>query len=461
MFQSNKIKKLIFRSNLYDSLIFSQALIEDINNSDYYNLDITDIESALIDKIFSLVKNDLPRKYSTSKDTLFIISQGYITGGHTRLMENLSQMMPNKCPLLITRTTEDHVINRLERYFSTITKCFNNKDDLVYIQKLSNEIQAYEKVILNTHPDDIHTIIACALAKKINSSMKIYFVNHADHLASFGVTVADVWFEISLCGQQLDKDRGFSINTKKSFLGIPINKQKNQFFQPVSYNYNPQGTSFLTAAAAYKYNINENNSIEPLARRILSLNCANQISFIGSGIETNPILLPLKNTYSERLHFISSLPYDEYLLLTQNTDFYIDSYPITGGTAFVEQFINGKPCIGLRSNFYGYTPLDLIKRDTVDEVIELLTQKPPTQGFISDLQSKIFEVHGFENVKYRFLTTLYENVFFQNPMVEYIPQKPVNKSKKLHISKGTRKKGLALDKKMLIKLLTLKAFGKK
>ncbi len=275
------IKNLIFETSINNSLKLSQALIKDINNSDYYKVNITDIELALIDKVSSSIKDDLHKEYLATKDTLFVISEGYATGGHTRLMEHLSRILPVSCPLLITRPTDSEVVGQFTQYFSTIINCFNDGDELTYIQQIACNMQAYKKVILNTHPDDIHTVIACALAKKLNSSLQIYFVNHADHLASYGVTVTDVWFEISLYGQQLDKDRGMSTDTKTSFLGIPIDKKDDQFFQSISYNYNPQGTSFLTAATAYKYDTINNDSIEPLARRILSLNTSSISSVVG------------------------------------------------------------------------------------------------------------------------------------------------------------------------------------
>lgn len=454
------IKNLIFKTSISNSLKLSQALIKDINNSDYYKVNITDIELALIDKVSSSMKDNLHKECLVTKDILFVISEGYATGGHTRLMEHLSRMLSVSCPLLITRPTDSAVVGKFTQYFSTIINCFNNGDELTYIQQIACNMQAYKKVILNTHPDDIHTVIACALAKKLNSSLQIYFVNHADHLASYGVTVTDVWFEISLYGQQLDKDRGLSLNTKTSFLGIPINREEKEFFQPISYNYNSQGFSFLTAATAYKYDTINGDSIEPLARRILSLNNYNQMTFVGLKIDINPIFLSLKEEYPERLHFFSSLPHHDYLFLTQSADFYIDSYPLPGGTAFVEQFISGKPCIGLHTSFYGYTPLEMIKRTTVDEVVELLIQNTPTENFIKDLQLKVYEVHGLKKVGNRFLGTLYNDVCYDNPMASYIQQTPVKKSDQLSISSATIKKTFAIDKKVFFKLLASKVFVK-
>lgn len=450
------LKNLIFSTDIYHGLALSKSFIKDINTGDYYDINVTDIETALIDKVQPLIEDSIDTENPASKDTLFVISKGYVTGGHTRLMENLGLMLPKACALLITRQTDDEVVTKFYEYFDTVIKCFNNDDGLNHIKQIAHIIQSYSKVVLNTHPDDIHTIIACALAKKFNKRLQVYFVNHADHLASYGVTVADVWFEISLCGQQLDKDRGFSDTLKTSFLGIPINKEKSQFFTPVDYHYNPQGMKFLTAASAHKYYPIDGDSIVPLIQQLLSLNNNNQMTLIGSKIQTNPIFLNLKKRYQRRLQFYSSLPHHEYMSLTQNTDFYVDSYPMPGGTAFVEQFIAGKPCIGLCTNFYGYTPLDLIKTNSVDELVALLIDKPPTEKFVNDLQAKIFEVHGFERVKERFLAALYKDCYFNNPMAQYMLQTPVIKNQQLYISSATIKKIFAINKTVFFKLLSKK-----
>lgn len=455
------IKSLIFSCDIYKGLALSQLLIKDINNSGCNSINITDVETVLTNKTFALLEIFFITEHSTfhrpnTDDVLFVISEGYTTGGHTRLMENLSLMLSGNASLLVTRPTNEQVTDKFDQYFSHITTCFNKNDALIHIQQLASHMQGYKKIILNTHPDDIHTIIACALVKHTNPHLKIYFVNHADHLASYGVTVADTWFELSLYGQQLDKTRGLLPHTRISFLGIPIKKDRNEFFRPIYYNYHEEGTQFLTAATAHKYDSVNGKSIEPLIKRILCLHKHNQITLVGSKIDNNPIFLSLKKQYPKRLRFFSSLPHDEYLSLTQNTDFYIDSHPMPGGTAFVEQFINGKPCIGLRTHFYGYTPLELIKRDTIDEVIELLTHSPPTSDFIHSIQEKIFEVHGFENVKHRFLSALYEDIYAKNPMSQYIQKSFIQKNNHWTVSSATLKKILIIDKKLFFKLLLLK-----
>lgn len=420
MKEIEEIKNLIFNSDIHQSIELAASFIRDINASDYYDINVTDIERALIKKVNETNSMFVEVEFEVKAydSALFVISEGYATGGHTRLMENLSQMIPSKPTVLITRPTEQSVITRFENYFEQIITCFKDKnnDDINYINSLAKEIVKHDKVILNTHPDDLHTVIACGIAKRLNKELRVYFVNHADHIASYGVTVSDVWYEISLSGQQLDKFRGILPETQISFLGIPINKPKSSFFKKVNYKYNSNGNRFLTAASSNKYELEDDKTMTPLLDKILTMNSNNQVSIISSGIEFNPIFQKLKKKYSDRVRFYSSLPYDDYIKLSKDTDFYIDSYPMPGGTAFVEQFLNGKPCIGLQTKFYGYTPLDLVKQNTIDEALELLTI-PPSDSFLNELNSKVFEVHGFEKVEERFLSNLYDDALFKNPVV--------------------------------------------
>ena len=39
-------------------------------------------------------------------------------------------------------------------------------------------------------------------------------------------------------------------------------------------------------------------------------------------------------------------------------DVYVDSFPITGGTAFPEALLNGKLVAALKNPFQGYSPVD-------------------------------------------------------------------------------------------------------
>ncbi|HDA4184306.1 TPA: glycosyl transferase, partial [Salmonella enterica subsp. enterica serovar Cotham] len=136
-------------------------------------------------------------KIVRSKKNVFVITIGYLSGGHTRLMENLASMLNNECDLIITGNVELEVKNRLNNYFNEIFEIATyEKNDLNEIYKLSDLLSNYFNIILNIHPDDIQSVIAAGLAKK-NANSCIHFINHADHVFSFGATVADIWYQIS------------------------------------------------------------------------------------------------------------------------------------------------------------------------------------------------------------------------------------------------------------------------
>lgn len=445
-------RNLIFSSTVDKGLDLATHFIRDINTSGSFYLNMRDIEEDLITKFLSLNNIDFKHENLIKNQPLFLISQGYSTGGHTRLMENLSIMVPDKTTLLITRPTQINVLKKFEECFEKIIICLKEDNNIGYVLKIAKEILKYEKVVLNTHPDDIFAIVACGVAKRLNSKLKFYFVNHADHLATYGVAVADVWYGISLYGQTLDKARGLSFETQTCFLGIPIHKPKKLFFKNIEYRYSENRNKFLTAAAGHKYNPIQGNSIIPLLERLLIINPRNEIVVIGSGVSSNSLFIELKLKYPSRLSFHASLAHDKYILLTSDCDFYIDSFPLPGGTAFVEQFIHGKPCIGLTTKFFGYTPLEMLKENSIDRVIYSLEQ-PPSSELITKIQSKIFEVHGFEKVKERFISSLYEGLSFENPMLDCIEKKSILKGHNFEISRNSLMYIYNLDKAVFLKLI--------
>ncbi|EHL8476049.1 glycosyl transferase, partial [Salmonella enterica] len=85
------------------------------NNIGIYSLN--DVENNIINEVS---KKYCPSKIVRSKKNVFVITIGYLSGGHTRLMENLASMLNNECDLIITGNVELEVKNRLNNYFNEI-----------------------------------------------------------------------------------------------------------------------------------------------------------------------------------------------------------------------------------------------------------------------------------------------------------------------------------------------------
>lgn len=76
------------------------------------------IEKALVKKLLTLDKMYFEYKAnvntSINNSVLFLLSQGYSVGGHTRLMENLSAMLAVQPSLLIARETQANIVDKLK-----------------------------------------------------------------------------------------------------------------------------------------------------------------------------------------------------------------------------------------------------------------------------------------------------------------------------------------------------------
>lgn len=342
-----------------------------------------------------------------SDNELFIITEPFLTGGHTRLMEKLSQYCINKPDLLVTRTSSEDVVVRLESYFKVLTRIYLNENDyLSHVNCLIKKIQNYNKVILNIHPDDINTVIACYIAKKINKKLKVYFVNHADHAFVYGQTISDIWFEISEFGRRIDTLRG--VEVRKSFLGIPLDISEQAGDIHLQMTGIKDGDLLVTAGAGSKFKPVKYATIKSIIHPLLDEYQQSKVCVIGVKIYKDYWWWATKLKYKDRIIFCSALPYDEYISLTSQAKGYIDSHPLPGGSAFAEQFLKGKFCIGLQGPIQGYTPIEKLKVGQFTEFI------PCSSDEFNKINNMALEVHANYKVKERFLLTLEEDVLSSN-----------------------------------------------
>lgn len=418
-----KVRESVFKLNIDEAIDVAFFLGETLFYNQLDFPDVNDIETYFIKNILKIKYSSYLLEDITQANTdknLFVITESYMAGGHTRLMENLSLMLDGDKDLLITRESDKDSVQRLEDFFNNTTLCARARKERStdYIYRIVDEIIKYDRVFLNTQPEDIFTVIACGVAKKLKGNLKVFFVNHTDHTFTYGASVADIWFGISVYGAGLDKLRG--VKGRYSFLGVVVNKPDTDFFKPVIYPKGNEVSKFITAASAHKFKPYKNESIKELLANILRLDNNKEVNVIGVDLIKNPWWWTFRFLYSKQIKFYNSLPYNEYLKVTQSADYYIDSHPGPGGTAFVEQFLQGVPCIGLKSPIAGYTPLEQIKKNSVEDVL-LMLEHPPCTKYINNIQKNVFQVHAFSQVKNRFIDCVNNNVLYENPMLGYTP----------------------------------------
>ncbi|MGY4108427.1 hypothetical protein [Aeromonas encheleia] len=378
---------------------------------------LNDVESFLVDefaKLLSICLNFKKLDNNQPEKILFIATELYNIGGHTRLMERLATFLESKPDLLITKKPTDDILQREKIFFSDIYHGFEcNVSVVETVSSILKEILNYDLLVLNIHPEDIYAVVACGLAKKINKNLKIHFVNHADHTFSYGSSISDVWYEISEYGIAIDSMRG--LKAQKCFLGIPIDISKNINEEKFTFK---NGDLILTAASAFKYKPNNAHSIMPLVGALLDEYNKSKLQVIGVNLITNYWWWQLKLKYRGRLKISSTLPYDDYLKTTSEAKLYIDSHPFPGGTAFAEQFLQGRLCSGLISFYQGYSPAEMLKAENEHEVISFINN-----SYFYDFNSvydATIATHDIKNVKARFISAIEGNCYSHNVLSNHV-----------------------------------------
>lgn len=340
---------------------------------------------------------------------IHIISTPYRTGGHTRLLERLLEFIPERSDVLITRPYDD-----------TFSALKHSCADNVYyspagfsIYDIKKIVDKYPVVFLHIHPDDIAAASAVCLSRRCNNK-KVIFINHADHVFSFGLSSADVIAEVSAFGMELSsRYRG----RNSYYLGIPLDVNEFNKINLVK----KQEYILLSAGNSMKYRPFKNISFPNLADKILQ-----EISYITIYIigpeKNDPWWSLVEKKFPDRLKIIKSLPYHEYIQLVKQVDLYIDSLPMSGGTALPEMRSLGVPVTGVLTGATGYTPLDGTKFKSINEMIgQIRIYLETGEGEIfyrnnnDNILSQSMVCHGKTFVKKRYIDLL--NGCIQNEII--------------------------------------------
>ncbi|PKG37970.1 hypothetical protein [Psychromonas sp. Urea-02u-13] len=361
-----------------------------------------DLERSLVDDFMvGLPAWRSVQESDKKKKSLHMISTPYLTGGHTRLCERLASMEVVKPDVLITRASQANVdaIDRLQAYFEH-SYSIETKVMLERIKQYIEIFKYYKNIVLHIHQNDICIVIAIGVLRKL-ANIRVLFVNHADHCFSFGDSVIDVKLQISARGYLVDEER----KNKKyvnSFIGIPVDIK----VEKLAFNEFP--VNFVMAGAAWKMKPNKFGSAPAIVEHILASNEQLQFVVIGPRLLSDFWWWKVYLKFGKRLKIYKVLPYQQYSDVVKEADACVDTSPVIGGTAFVEMCLQGLKPFGVDSCLGGYTPLDLVKSQYVDGILK--------QNIPDNILELIVSVHGFENVKQRYLD-VYSGCYHDIPKV--------------------------------------------
>lgn len=383
------------------------------NSTGQYEL--MSLENALVEKYAS--------QFNTKFDTgdqypfLHILTKAYGTGGHTRIVERLIHSDALRASaVLVTEAIDPHALKKLSTAKHGCSKIAKQPDSTKKIQAIIFELAKCRTVVLHLHPHDIESVIAVAIAKK-HFGIHVLMYNHADHVFSYGHGVADRVLEISYFGWALRNKR--LTQNKSIFTGIPLTLP--------SLTVEPQlrtDRGYLAAAgSAYKFKPGQGYSFPDFVSRLIK---KIGIPFILVGAKPLrswwwwPIFAREKLKAKPQVQFAPQMPHEKYVQYLGNATAYIDSFPMTGGTAFPEILSLGVPCFGVLTGAHGYTPADQLKSVDIDHLSHdlrhfLKTRERPDIN-LNKIIEQVYEAHDTEKVAKRVTTAMNTDAIDMPPM---------------------------------------------
>lgn len=423
------LEKKTFKDSLAWGELYGRVLYT--NYSNLYRDD--DFEKELISRYLK-ENRDIALSEAINED-LHIISEAYSTGGHTRLLERMVTQR-GLGDVLVTRSISDLSVLKLPSFSKVFA--FPHKLDMSQILSISSK---YKRVFLHIHPDDLTTAVAMGVLKRLSRS-QIIFVNHADHIFSFGYFSSSVVAEMGPFGDKLkqEKNRGESI-----YLGLPF---KFERFNKVRKRELKENLLIVSGGTSFKFSSAGGLSFSRLVTDILA--AIPKANFVVIGPDKSMEWWWPLFKFSKRLKVIPKLPYEEYQKLMKNADVYIDSFPLSGGTTIPEVRATGIPITGVMCGSYGYTPWDKTKYDSNEELVSALkefAEKPDSELYFRNNDSKLIDecenIHSLSRYKERLMNLVgngtgeqacfTHEVNFDYFYLHWLAQKRLNLGKKSYL----------------------------
>ena len=286
-----------------------------------------------------------------SNSFLHVLTTGYKTGGHTRVVERWIKNAPEEqihsvIILSPEKNTELKILrkNVEEKNGEYIEFSTNNLEDKAL--RLREIGLKYEYIVLHIHMHDPTALIAFGTEK---FTRPVLFYNHASHLFSVGISIADAF---------LDLYENDVITTKKRhiknpfFLGVPtenakiLKNYKNKSEIRKNLNLPVNKKIIVLSGTPYKFNSPDDDSMFEI---LMQLAKKDIFMYIIGPDKKDKIWEKLYKKSKNHINPIGCIDYDKgYLDYISSADLVLDSYPLQGGAAMIDAVSLGIPVLSLK-----------------------------------------------------------------------------------------------------------------
>lgn len=313
--------------------------------------------APLIEKALIECADLLPYKSHstpTPRGVLHIMTRGYKTGGHTRVVERwVEQSLPNEIhSVVFTTQYHQHIPIRLRLAVEkTGGKVFVLSGRLPSLRKaadLRHIAIGFERIVIHAHMYDVLPLLAFGSTE---FSRPVIHYNHADHCFWLGSSIADIVAETRQWGANLSRNmRGIKSGV---VLGIPINTvhkpiaDKTTLRAQLGLAQNKK--IIITVGAAYKFRSCNGSDLSDIITLLLQESDDLQIIAIGPTLHDLCARKKAAQSWSGRLFTIGEQSPELLQAYIGAADLALDSFPISGGTTLIDLIHSGCPTLALRS----------------------------------------------------------------------------------------------------------------
>ncbi|MGL6098744.1 MAG: hypothetical protein ACRC0G_03855 [Fusobacteriaceae bacterium] len=352
-------------------------------------------DNTLEKELFNIGKNSYQNENTNFKiqNTLHIITETYLVGGHTRLLSNWIKFDVDVTPDVVIVNPENSkipnwLIENIKEKNGNL-HLIKNKDISLKVQEMTKIIKNYSEIILHIHPNDVTTCLALA---NLNEKQKVYFVNHADHVFSLGYNYSNCVLELSEDGKKMgQKKREIKYS---EVLPIPIDEELNYNFFDNKNNLKQK--IVISMASEYKYLPTEKYNFQDFVDKLLNSNKDIIFNLVGAS-EKNKIWKDLKTKYKERFNLLGVLPKEKAREELLKSKIYIDSFPFASYTSLLQAIDLGLIAYSLKTEVADLDSLKSIKVDTIDLLVEKVNQSL----LKNDVQENLFVKNKVKEYHYK------------------------------------------------------------
>lgn len=281
---------------------------------------------------------------------LHVLTEGYKTGGHTRVVERWIENAPSEQihSVVIIRpcdsSLEDLQKLSIEKNgeFVKYDNTWSLQEKALNLRKLGMQ---YQYIVLHTHMDDPTALIAFGTEE---FTRPVLFYNHASHLFWLGKSITDLHLDL----KERDEVTEVYRNIKNKFnLGIPTKHlefntlDKTETRKKLGFPINKK--IIISAASNFKYQpICKDSLIDVL----LALSDDNTFIYvIGAKKKKSMWKTAFKNSKGHIIA-LGYIDFDkDYLKYIGMADLYLDSYPMNSWTATIDAVTMNVPVLSLES----------------------------------------------------------------------------------------------------------------